>query len=245
MTFGLRVVAVVTPRVELSIFYIGGKRLPLEAATAYPQVKTSTGTALQRHLPRMALTPSNMLELGTAAPDFALPDPTGRVVRRDDFAAATCLLVMFICNHCPYVKHVRAELARLGQDYLPRGVAVVAVNANDVTRYPADRPEKMAEEARAAGYNFPYLFDEAQTVAHAYRAACTPDFFLFDRDRRLVYRGQLDDSRPGNGVRVTGRDLRAALDNLLAGQPVAATQQPSMGCGIKWKPGNEPRPIGG
>ncbi|HSH14633.1 MAG TPA: thioredoxin family protein [Verrucomicrobiae bacterium] len=192
----------------------------------------------------MALTPSNMLELGTAAPDFALPDTSGRVVRRDDFASAKALLVMFICNHCPYVKHVRAELARLGRDYLPRGVAVVAINSNDVTRYPADSPDKMADEARAAGYTFPYLYDESQGVARAYRAACTPDFFLFDRTRQLVYRGQLDDSRPGNGVPVTGRDLRAALDNLLAGQPVASTQQPSMGCGIKWKPGNDARPIG-
>jgi peroxiredoxin len=193
----------------------------------------------------MALTPSNMLELGTVAPDFALPDTAGRVVRGDDFATANALLVMFICNHCPYVKHVRAELARLGQDYLPRGIAVVAINSNDVSRYPADSPEKMAEEARAAGYTFPYLYDESQAVARAYRAACTPDFFLFDRDRQLVYRGQLDDSRPGNGVPVTGRDLRAALDNLLAGQPVAPTQQPSMGCGIKWKPGHDPRAPGG
>lgn len=192
----------------------------------------------------MALTPSNMLELGTAAPDFALPDTSGRVVRRDDFASAKALLVMFICNHCPYVKHVRAELARLGRDYLPRGVTVVAINSNDVTRYPADSPDKMADEARAAGYTFPYLYDESQGVARAYRAACTPDFFLFDRTRQLVYRGQLDDSRPGNGVPVTGRDLRAALDNLLTGQPVASTQQPSMGCGIKWKPGNDARPIG-
>jgi peroxiredoxin len=193
----------------------------------------------------MALTPSNMLELGTAAPDFALPDTAGRIIRRDDFAAATGLLVMFICNHCPYVKHVREALVRLGHEYLPRGVAVVAINANDVTRYPADSPEKMAEEARAAGYTFPYLYDESQAVARAYRAACTPDFFLFDRDRRLIYRGQLDDSRPGNGVPVTGRDLRAALDNLLAGHPVSPTQQASMGCGIKWKPGNDPRPNGG
>ncbi len=192
----------------------------------------------------MALTPSNMLELGTAAPDFALPDTSGRVVWRDDFASAKALLVMFICNHCPYVKHVRAELARLGRDYLPQGVAVVAINSNDVTRYPADSPEKMADEARAAGYTFPYLYDESQAVARAYRAACTPDFFLFDRTRQLVYRGQLDDSRPGNGVPVTGRDLRGALDNLLTGQPVASTQQPSMGCGIKWKPGNDARPIG-
>ncbi len=183
----------------------------------------------------MALTPSTMLELGTPAPDFALPDTAGRVVRRDDFQSASGLLVMFICNHCPYVKHVRAELARLGREYVPRGLAIVAINANDAVRYPADSPAKMAEEVVAAGYTFPYLYDESQAVARAYHAACTPDFFLFNGDRRLLYRGQLDDSRPGNGVSVTGRDLRAAMEALLAGQPVPAEQKPSMGCGIKWR----------
>jgi peroxiredoxin len=183
----------------------------------------------------MSLTPSSMLALGTPAPDFALPDTAGRIVRRDDFAEATGLLVMFICNHCPYVKHVRRELARIGRDYPPRGLAVVAINSNDVSRYPDDHPDRMVEEARAAGYTFPYLFDDSQSVARAYHAACTPDFFLFDRERRLVYRGQLDDSRPGNGVPLTGRDVRAAMDELLAGRPVSTTQRPSMGCNIKWK----------
>jgi len=183
----------------------------------------------------MALTPSTMLTLGTAAPDFALPDTTGRTVRREDFQGAPGLLIMFLCNHCPYVKHVREQLARLGREYLDQGVALVAINANDARRYPADSPANMAEEVRTAGYTFPYLYDETQAVARAYEAACTPDFFLFDRARKLVYRGQLDDSRPGNGMPVTGRDLRAALDALLAGQPIAPEQRPSMGCSIKWK----------
>jgi hypothetical protein len=147
---------------------------------------------------------------------------------------------MFICNHCPFVKHIREELARLGQDYLPRGVAIVAINSNDAAHYPEDSPAMMAEEVRVAGYNFPYLYDATQAVAHAYRAACTPDFFLFDRNHRLVYRGQLDDSRPGNGLPVTGQDLRAALDALISGQPVTAAQKPSLGCNIKWQAGNEP-----
>jgi thiol-disulfide isomerase/thioredoxin len=150
------------------------------------------------------------------------------------------LLVLFICNHCPYVKLIRDELARLGREYQTRGVALVAINSNDVANYPDDSPAKMAEEARLAGYTFPYLFDETQAVAKAYRASCTPDFYLFDRERRLVYRGQFDDSRPGNGVAVTGRDLRAALDALLSGKPVLSDQKPSLGCNIKWKPGNEP-----
>lgn len=183
----------------------------------------------------MALTPSAMLALGTVAPDFELPDTAQRLVRRDDFHAAPALLVMFICNHCPYVKHVRSELARLGRDYAARGLAVVAINANDAGRYPADSPQRMAEEAAAAGYAFPYLYDESQAVARAYQATCTPDFFLFDRERMLVYRGQLDDSRPGNGVPVTSADLRAAIDAVLAGQPVSPVQKPSIGCSIKWK----------
>lgn len=183
----------------------------------------------------MALTPSAMLALGTVAPDFQLPDTAQGLVRRDDFRAAPALLVMFICNHCPYVKHVRSELARLGRDYAPQGLAVVAINANDAGRYPADSPQKMAEEAAIAGYAFPYLHDESQAVARAYQATCTPDFFLFDRARMLVYRGQLDDSRPGNGVPVTGADLRAAIDAALADQPVSPVQKPSIGCSIKWK----------
>jgi hypothetical protein len=147
---------------------------------------------------------------------------------------------MFLCNHCPFVKHIRAELARLGRDDQPKGVAIVAINSNDAERYPEDSPAKMASEAREAGYTFPYLYDADQAVAKAYCAACTPDFFLFDGSRRLVYRGQLDDSRPSNGVPVTGADLRAALDAVLAERPVNAKQKPSIGCNIKWKPGNEP-----
>ena len=182
-----------------------------------------------------------MLPLGTAAPDFSLPDAvTGRTVSLSDFKGQRGLLLAFICNHCPFVKHVRQELARLERDYTPRGVAMAAINANDVDSHPDDSPAKMAEEARQAGYRFPYLFDETQAVARAYRAACTPDFFLFDAQRRLIYRGQLDDSRPGNGVPVTGKDLRAALDALLAGAPMSPDQKPSLGCNIKWKPGREP-----
>lgn len=192
------------------------------------------------HIARMALTPSTMLPLGTAAPDFSLPDTTtGRLVSRADFAGRP-LLVLFICNHCPYVVHVRGELARLGRDCAARGVAVVAISANDAANYPQDGPAKMAAEAQAAGYTFPYLHDESQRVAQAYRAACTPDIFLFDANHKLVYRGQLDDSRPGNGVPVTGKDLRAALDAVLAGKPVAGEQKASIGCNIKWKPGTAP-----
>jgi peroxiredoxin len=188
----------------------------------------------------MALTPSTMLPLGTSAPDFRLPDTTGKTVSLADFKNASALLVMFICNHCPYVKHIRAGLAQLGRDYQARGVAVVAISANDAANYPEDAPAKMKEEARGAGYTFPYLHDATQAVAKAYRAACTPDFFLFDGARKLVYRGQFDDSRPGNGVPVTGKDLRAALDAVLAGKPAPKDQKPSIGCNIKWKPGNEP-----
>jgi len=188
----------------------------------------------------MAETPSRMLPLGTPAPDFALPDTDGRSVTRDSLARAPALLVMFICNHCPFVKHIRGGLARFGRDYAGQGLAIVAINANDVSAYPADSPAKMAEEAKAAGYTFPYLYDESQEVAKAYGAACTPDFFLFDRARKLVYRGQFDASRPSNRVPVTGGDLRAAADAVLAGRPVPGEQRPSIGCNIKWKPGNEP-----
>lgn len=188
----------------------------------------------------MALTYTPDPELGKACPDFSLPATDGKTYTRKDLAGAQASLVMFICNHCPYVKHVRAELARLGRDYPPKGIGVVAISSNDVSKYPADSPEKMRAEAAEAGYTFPYLFDESQEVAEAYRAACTPDFFLFDEQLRLVYRGQLDDSRPGNDRPVTGRDLRNALDALLAGKPASTTQIPSMGCNIKWKPGNEP-----
>ncbi len=189
----------------------------------------------------MALTPSTMaMELGSHAPPFTLPDTDGNTVSIDDFADRKALLVMFICNHCPYVKHVADELARLGRDYEPRGVGIVAISSNDVANYPDDSPQKMKEEKAARGYTFPYLFDETQEVAKAYQAACTPDFFLFDDQRRLVYRGQLDDSRPGNDSPVTGKDLREALDAVLAGSPVPTVQKPSMGCNIKWKKGNEP-----
>ncbi|MCL4694402.1 MAG: thioredoxin family protein [Candidatus Hydrogenedentes bacterium] len=188
----------------------------------------------------MVLTPSTMIPLGTPAPDFRLPDTTGKMVSLVDFAGSKALLVMFICNHCPYVKHVADELANLGREYQGEGVGVVAISSNDVTTHPDDSPQKMAEEARTRGYTFPYLYDESQEVAKAYSAACTPDFFLFDADQKLVYRGQLDDSRPGNNAPVTGKDLRAALDSALAGKPISNAQRPSMGCNIKWKRGNAP-----
>ncbi len=188
----------------------------------------------------MALTPSTMLPLGTRAPEFSLPDPEGKTVSLSDFAGSKGLLVMFICNHCPYVKHVRDELARLGRDYQGRGVGIVAISSNDVTNYPDDSPEKMKQEKEQAGYTFPYLYDETQEVAKAYHAACTPDFYVFDASLRLVYRGQLDDSRPGNDEAVTGKDVRNALECVLTGATMSLKQKPSMGCNIKWKPGNEP-----
>ncbi|HUL55322.1 MAG TPA: thioredoxin family protein [Opitutaceae bacterium] len=189
----------------------------------------------------MALTPSTMLPWGTLAPAFRLPDAvSGRPVALADFAQKPALVVMFICNHCPYVQHIRAGLAAFARDYQAKNVGVVAISANDVAAYPEDSPARMKAEAKAAGYPFPYLFDETQAVAQAYRAACTPDLYLFDRDRKLVYRGQFDDSRPGNGRPVTGADLRAACDAVLAGRMPAAAQTPSIGCNIKWKPGNEP-----
>ena len=170
----------------------------------------------------MSLTPSTMLPLGTAAPDFRLPDTNGKTVSLADFKDQPALLVIFMCNHCPYVQHIRAGLAQLAHDYLPRGAAIVGINSNDVANFPEDSPAKMAAEVKAAGYLFPYLYDESQAVAKAYHAACTPDFFLFDRGRRLVYRGQFDASRPGNGIPVTGKDLRAALDAVLAGKTTSA-----------------------
>lgn len=184
---------------------------------------------------------STMLALGTKAPDFELPDVlTGLTVNIRDFDGKPALLVMFICRHCPYVRHVRDELARLGRDFAGSELAIVAISSNDPAGYPEDAPESLAEEAREVGYAFPYLFDETQEVARAYTAACTPDFFLFDADRALVYRGQLDDSRPRNGLPVTGKDLRAAIDAVLSGGPVAKDQRASIGCGIKWRSGNEP-----
>jgi len=188
----------------------------------------------------MALTPSTMLPLGTAAPDFKLPDTGGKIVSLADFKDKAALLVIFMCNHCPYVIHIRPGLAQLARDYLPRGAAIAGINSNDVANYPADSPAKMKDEVKSAGYIFPYLYDETQAVAKAYRAACTPDIYLFDKNQKLVYRGQFDDSRPGNGIPVTGRDLRAALDAVLAGRPVSPNQKASIGCNIKWKSGNEP-----
>jgi peroxiredoxin len=182
-----------------------------------------------------------MLPLGTPAPEFSLPDViTGKIVSLADFRTAPALVVVFTCNHCPYVKHVQAGMVAMAKDFQARGVAVVAISSNDVANYPDDSPEKMKEEARAAGYTFPYLFDASQAVARAYRAACTPDFYLFDQKRHLVYRGQMDDARRGNDHPVTGKDLRAAVDAVLAGREVAGTQIPSLGCNIKWKAGNEP-----
>jgi len=183
----------------------------------------------------MAKTPSNMPPLGAVAADFALPDPQGRVWTTNEICGPAGLLVMFICNHCPYVKHVADELARIGRDYQPRGIGVVAINSNDVVSYPDDRPELMAAESRARGYTFPYLYDETQEVAQAYQAACTPDLFLYDGKRQLFYRGQLDASRPGNNLPVSGSDLRRALDALLAHQPLKEPQIPSIGCNIKWR----------
>ena len=189
----------------------------------------------------MVATPSTMLPLGTSAPDFSLRDvTTGASVSLASLDDKPAVLVMFISNHCPYVKHVAAELGRLGSDYGSRGVAIVAIGSNDVENYPDDAPARMIEFAAANGFTFPYLHDESQDVARAYRAACTPDFFVFDSERKLVYRGQLDGARPSNDVPVDGRDLRAALNAALDGAPVPEPQRPSMGCNIKWKAGNEP-----
>ena len=192
----------------------------------------------------MVMTPSQMLPLGTEAPAFRLPDPSGRMVSLDDQPDAKGYLVVFMCNHCPFVKHIREELARLSRELPERGVMMVGINANDADKYPDDSPARMKDEAETHGYAFPYLVDASQEVAKAYRAACTPDFFLFDGQRRLVYRGQLDDSRPSNGKPVTGAELRAALDALVAGREVPAEQVPSIGCNIKWKDGNAPEWFG-
>ena len=186
----------------------------------------------------MALTESVMKELGSPLPSFALPDVvSGRMVSPEDYADRKALLVMFICRHCPYVKHVEQELARIGRDYADKPVGIIAISSNDAANYPDDAPESLKEQALQLGFNFPYCYDESQDVARAFDAACTPDFFLYDEQRRLVYRGQLDDSRPGNGKPVTGRDLRAAIDAVLEGRPVSKDQRPSAGCNIKWKPG--------
>ena len=189
----------------------------------------------------MAKTLSTMLELGTEAPDFSLPDVvTGQTVSLSTFEARKGLLVMFICRHCPYVKHVQQELARLGRDYAEKDIGIVAIGSNDADAFPDDAPASLKDMAEELGFTFPYCYDESQGVAKAYTAACTPDFFLFDGARQLVYRGQFDDSRPDNGRPVTGQDLRAAIDSVLEDRPVDADQKPSLGCNIKWRPDNEP-----
>ena len=186
----------------------------------------------------MSLTESTMLELGTLAPGFALTDVvTGRTVSRDDFHGQKALLVMFICAHCPYVKHIERGLAALGRDFAAQPVGIVAISSNDAVTHPADSPAGLKRQAETYGFAFPYLYDETQAVARAYKAACTPDFFLFDADFRLAYRGQFDSSRPGNGIPVTGEDLRSAIDTVLSGKPVLTGQRPSIGCNIKWSLG--------
>lgn len=193
----------------------------------------------------MALTASTMLPLGTQAPDFLLPDVVSREsISLSTFAGKKALLVMFICQHCPFVKHIKAELAKLGQDYLNSDLGIVAISANDAQNYPNDAPESLRAMATELSFQFPLCFDESQETAKAYTAACTPDFFLFNAHRQLVYRGQFDDSRPSNGKPVTGADLRAAIETVLAGKPVEGEQKPSIGCNIKWKPGNEPSYFG-
>ncbi|MBD1937614.1 thioredoxin family protein [Microcoleus sp. FACHB-68] len=189
----------------------------------------------------MALTPSTMLALKTQAPDFHLPDVvSGQTISLATFAGKKALLVMFICRHCPFVKHVQAELAQIGKDYSGKNVGILAISANNAATHPEDAPDKLKTMAQELGFTFPYGYDASQETAKAYTAACTPDFFVFDANRQLIYRGQLDDSRPSNGLPVTGKDLRSALDAVLADQPVNPEQKPSIGCNIKWKPGNEP-----
>ena len=188
----------------------------------------------------MVKTASTMLPLGTKAPDFSLMNVDGRTVSPADFEKAPALVVMFICNHCPFVKHLADALAEFGREYQTKGAAIVAINSNDASAYPDDSPEQMIHEAEERGYTFPYLYDETQEVAHGYRAACTPDFYVFDKDRRLAYRGQFDDSRPQSGIPITGKDLRAAVDAVLAGKKPPEPQRPSLGCNIKWRQGAEP-----
>jgi peroxiredoxin len=181
-----------------------------------------------------------MLPLGTKAPDFSLPDTEGNIVSPEDFEDEPALLVVFMCNHCPYVKHIIEPFVDIVKEYQGKGVGVVGINSNDVEEYPEDNPANMVLAKKSFGFTFPYLYDEDQEAAKSYHAACTPDFFLFDKNRELVYRGQLDSSRPGNDIPITGKDLRAAMDAVLEGKPVPNDQRPSLGCNIKWKPGNEP-----
>lgn len=188
----------------------------------------------------MVKTASTMLPLGSTAPEFSLPNVDGSTVSLGDVAGKDGLLVMFICNHCPFVVHLRKDLAAFAKEYQQKGLSIVGISSNDVDNYPQDGPEKMKDEASAQGYTFPYLYDATQDVAKAYHAACTPDFFLFDKNQKLVYRGQFDDSRPESGIPVTGADLRAACDAVLSGEPVPVDQKPSIGCNIKWKAGSEP-----
>ncbi len=188
----------------------------------------------------MAVIASTMLPIGTSAPYFNLPDTQGKSVSIDDFTDAGALLVVFMCNHCPFVKHILKDFITLVNDYQPKGLAVVGISSNDVESFPDDSPQMMTKTAKQMGFTFPYLYDENQEVAKKYHAACTPDFFLFDKQRKLVYRGQMDDSRPGNNIPITGADLRAALNAVLTGTQVSKQQKPSMGCSIKWKAGNEP-----
>jgi peroxiredoxin len=188
----------------------------------------------------MSVTPSTMLSLGTEAPYFKLPGINGNLVSLDDFKDAKALLVVFMCNHCPYVKHIIRDFVQLAEEYQDKEVGIVGINSNDISTYPEDAPEKMKEVSKELGFSFPYLYDETQEVAKAYQAACTPDFFLFGRDRKLVYRGQMDDSRPGNHKPITGKDLRHAINAVLKDLPVSPEQKPSMGCNIKWKSGKEP-----
>ncbi len=192
-----------------------------------------------KEIRQMVKTASTMLSLGTTAPNFSLPDVDGSTVSLSQFAGRP-LLVVFMCNHCPFVVHIRSELQKFGAEYQAKGLGIVGISSNDAAAYPQDGPVKMKQEALSAGYTFPYLFDETQEVAKAYKAACTPDFFLFDADHSLVYRGQFDSSRPGNGLPITGSDLRAASDAVLAGKPVPSEQRASIGCNIKWRPGQEP-----
>ncbi len=189
----------------------------------------------------MTVTISKIPGMGTYSPEFALPDTRGNTVSLADFREAPVLLVIFMCNHCPFVKHILKDLVKVVRRYQAKGVAVVGINSNDIANFPEDSPEKMAKLAKKAGFTFPYLFDESQNVAKAYTAVCTPDFFLFDKERKLVYRGQMDDSRPGNEIPITGLDLIKAMDAALAGRDTSNNQKPSIGCNVKWKPGNEPK----